>query len=403
MKNMLKITTGHKGFNLLMKKLSLVNIESVLEILASLSFLMIVLMKISLPVKDVLSLLEVVFGCIILLYHFSRYGISLGLLCILFLLLIACGLNYFFVGAITTVLFMKLFFVHLPIALVLVQNKRLHAKIWQFCFFFLSVFLMYRLYIAPDGIRIFADTSRNMISAFLITAACIYKVSLRCKQNKPDYAIVLTILFCSIAAKGRGGIVSAIVLLLLTLFVRYYLNNGKRKTRKWVLEVVIVSVALLALSFVIYINSSWLISEYLPRFSDSQFYSAGYSNEIRLFFLHTYFHGIMEIKSLLLGFNMIGTSWLATIAQGNIHNSYLQVHSYMGIIGLTIFLMSITVGLKHIIRKKDYYFAAFIITFLLRILTDYILPGNIGDIISWYFILLVVSKKKYIKVRCDED
>ena len=370
------------------KKIDL-DIELALEILSASSFIMLTVMKLSSSLKSVLSIIEILIGVIILIYFVYKYRASKALIVIISLLLFSGLLNLVFVKAISVRILVKMFLVHLPISLVLLKNKKLNPPIWLGCFIFLALFLLYRLFY--NGYYIFYDTSRNYISMVLIISAFIYEISLKKNDLDVNIFIPFIILISSIVAQGRGGIISSILLFVLYIFFRYFVNVGGKKDLRWFLKIIFLCAVFIILLIYLYINFDSIINQFFPRFTFQQSKSTVESNETRVLFYTSYFNGIKNIKNFMLGFNLIGTSWVATHEGGNIHNSYLQVHSYLGLTGFVIFVVGFFRALKSIYLNKQYLFFVFAVGFLLRIGTDFTLPGGVGDIIFWYVIFMNLS------------
>lgn len=367
-----------------------INLEYFFQFLAALSFVMLSVMKISEPIKIICSILELIIGVSIFLFYGikNKFRVKYRISLVVLILALSSFINYIIIGAISVTVIAKMFLVHMPIALVLFCNKKLDSKIWGGCFLFLSFFLMYRLFNSIDGYRIFADTSRNYISIVLLLSACFYEISLR--QYNSDVGVItpFIVFLCSVFAQGRGGVLASFILLLLYIFIKYYYHRGRINNIKWLVG----TVFLLFFFVIIIFNYNSILNLYFPRFTAQQSASVTNSNQGRALLYYSYFLGVQELKHFLFGFNMIGTSWLATLEGGNIHNSFLQIHSYLGLMGFLIFVYSFGKSIKKMITRKELLLAIFIIGFLIRIFTDYSIPGSIGDILGWYLVFMTYEQ-----------
>lgn len=75
----------------------------------------------------------------------------------------------------------------------------------------------------------------------------------------------------------------------------------------------------------------------------------------------------------------------------NAHNQFIQFFVAFGIIGLTLFIISLIVPLVYSIKKQKYLYAFFLIIFILNLLTESVLETQAGVIFYAFFNSLLLS------------
>ena len=365
--------------------------ENVVECMAAACFVMLIVMKISIDIKNVLSIVEVVIGLIILLYYALNRGLNYRLLIFVTLACIAVFLNWLFVSSIQYNEIIKLFFVHFPIALVIAYNRNMMPRLWLACFIFLFFFLLYRLNLY--GNHIFWDTNSNSISVDLIICAFIYELALKKRGKNTGVFIPLLVFIASTIAGGRGGIISSSILLLFYLINKY--RTDKRNV-KMVIKTLVSIFGLTITAIFLSENIYMILQRFFPRFTSIQAANTSHSNFIRLSLVKSYIYNCKDIMGFFMGVDIAKHSQYGAALNGNIHNSYLQLHSYLGLIGIALVAYVFFVYFRTICKsKQNLIVISFFLAFFVRILTDYALPGNIGDIIVWYVVITVADRFKH--------
>lgn len=320
---------------------------------------------------------EVIFGTIVLCLHvdcLKTFGIfKIIIISSLLLLSNLISGNNLFPLHVVSIGFM------LPIA-VLVYRKRFSIKLFK-CFVFI-IFIY--IYLNMDYIlNSLYDVSRNFISIYALT--CLLPIFYK-EQDNLFQQITFCVLgfFISVAAVGRGGILSFIVLIL--SFIGLYFLYGSKSSRKTKYFICISLFCLIC--FIIYIINNPEYSYYLF----SRFYDANKSieEESRSFIYAEYFASF-NLNHLLFGKDI---SLCPTIIHynGNPHNSFLKTHITYGIVGLFVVILVFYCGIKKYLKQRMFSFLVILIALLVRSMSDTCFPGGLFDIAIYILIFNLFVK-----------
>lgn len=321
-------------------------------------------------------------GCVVR-YHVNK-TIIIGIVIYSLIFLLneyISGTSYFYSLALTIC-------VYLPISLVFLKEKNMTRQIWYGFFFILTISLLFTLRQSTDGYYLFFSTSRNYVSVFLLVAifACFVAAQ---KNNTRVPILLLLVLFCaSTVAIGRGGIISTFLLLVLTGLYRVFAKkNGAGSSLRIMGAVTII---FLAVVFII-MNPNYILTTYFPRLAGE---NTGGSNSERMQILMWYISSInaSSIQEVLFGLQPYELGGPFNRVEWNIHNSYLQLFSETGLIGILIGAILLTKSVKWMINNKQFELLFFLIAFAVRSGTDYLFPGQIGDIVVIFYCFLPWSK-----------
>jgi len=180
---------------------------------------------------------------------------------------------------------------------------------------------------------VFEHSSRNTFSVLLLEAsALLYIVSIQ-RNNFTRFPLWPAILafIISVWAMGRSGILSTGFLLCGVIFANFL--KSRRKIRYFLFVGIVVTLALIL--FVSWQRESFTLV--ISRFS-----TEGLKESHRVEIATHYFRQIAEKPyRLLFGYNVQFDQFLSTVWHSNLHNSYLQLHSIIGIgaIGLLFFII----------------------------------------------------------------
>lgn len=245
--------------------------------------------------------------------------------------------------------------------------------------------------VAEDSWEFFASTSRNYVSFFLIYSMfplCISS-SLR-KETLPIIPLIITLVL-SILAVGRGGIIMSAFLFLFSLFFTKTKNVSKKK--KCLLFLIKISIVV-AIVFIIIRQD--ILEEIAPRFFMSGNFEVKDTSRLKIW--GTYFDNINSFESFVFGYNSLASTGLK--GQGNLHNSFLQLHTNIGFFGLVLFILAISFSACFLIKKKEFQLLVFLITILFKGAVDLSFGFYYGDVIIVFFILypfyqrFIVTKKE---------
>lgn len=291
-------------------------------------------------------------------------------------LLIIALFNMAFIGNVTIPFIFKFFLVDQSIALFFIGSKKLSKSIWYTLGIIIYVVVWYCMINSIDGYQLFSETSRNYASIYSLFVLFFIGV-LHYKDNTeiPSLFIFHNLLL-SIYCVGRGGIVSAAILLFL-----FYIMRIKSK-EKFTKKIKIIGVLLIISAIVIYYMYSKGLLEvvwekYLWRFHDNR---AIGSNLERMAMIKMYVNKTLEnIFYLLFGTDVSDLSLIIN-QNGNIHNSYLMLHKAFGLLGSAILLFEDSVCIKNIWSKRKYEFVSIILAIMFRSFFDSCFPYHLFNV-----------------------
>lgn len=177
-------------------------------------------------------------------------------------------------------------------------------------------------------------SSTNGLPSYLIVVQIALSISVFLEKNKLPILSALATLVVAMFGLGRGSIVVAFLVLLFSFFVNYFVvASGAKKNIlvRLFLGIVFLSVVLGVVGYAGYFG---LMDEWV----EGSKFSAGVLDPHRGYMLADYL-GKLDAWSLLFGADYSGTS-IENIYGGNPHNSYIRLHSYYGIFGLLVVVLS---------------------------------------------------------------
>ncbi|MBS3972459.1 MAG: hypothetical protein KGZ84_05565 [Erysipelotrichia bacterium] len=243
-------------------------------------------------------------------------------------------------------------------------------------------FMFYVLYfganmlagIHPDNV--FIGFSRNNIPVTLLIQSVLLYVSMF--ENKKQIKIypALTVLLFSIWTIGRSGIFTS--LLMLILIILYIQFESEKKN----LKIIYLSFLIL----IVYSVISVFFYEELIEPALARLFRLGITDSHRRSIVVEYLNQCkISFYALFFGVN-INQNLLFSVYGYNLHNSYLRLHAYHGLLGfIMIFIFSFRSISKFFIHK---YFLFFILSVILLIrgVTDIVAFHGPFDPLLYYFI-----------------
>ena len=262
-------------------------------------------------------------------------------------------------------------------------KNKFDLKILYIILIVISSVFIYKFVIYRSFEEVFFDLSRNYVSVFYIMfSSLITIIILRQTEKIVIFPFFLAFVF-SFMAIGRAGIICTLTLLIITLFFRF----KKMKLRqKKILGLVII----LPLLFIIILEYDKMILlfdgiSFLERFSEK-----GVKSPSRGILLAEYM-GNINIKTFIGGYNFDHNHWFIHYGL-NPHNSYIRMHSRIGIMSL-FFIFTILLIIMRFLSKKSLLLLSIIVIILVRAWTDTFLFLGFYDFILVYLLLLVFDKE----------
>lgn len=243
-------------------------------------------------------------------------------------------------------------------------------------------FIIYVLYFganmltgrSPD--KVFIGFSRNNIPVTLLIQSVLLYVSMVENKKKIRLYPAITVLLFSIWTIGRSGIfTSLLMLILIILYIQF-------KSEKRNLRIIYISFLILILYSVI----SVFFYDELIEPALARLFRLGITDSHRGSIIVEYLNQCKtSFYSLFLGVN-INQNSIFSIYNYNLHNSYLRLHAYHGLLGFTmIFVFGLRTITKLLIQKYYLFFILLLILFI-RGTTDIVAFHGPFDPLIYYFI-----------------
>lgn len=302
-----------------------------------------------------------------------------------------CLINLLFIGNATYLSIIMLFSGFFIALMILDDATTSHVFLIGFLFFSIYVVIMMMF----KGIRMMDNGltpsvfmggfSNNYVSVYLIAISCLFYVK-RELENKPIImwpSLVTAVL--SVLAGGRMGAASAVLLFGLLFMIK---TLDSKSARIWFGPIVIIIIILTSYTITNY-------SSYLRIFNRTNALS-----DIRFKFIRDYIGLLQNPFFLFFGGSVKSLDYLKQWDY-NLHNSYLMVHSKLGIIVFLGMIGMILYSIIYAIKEKRLVFIACLVTFLIRCLTDSIIGCN--RLTPAFLIFLLYPYANRYCIRAEEN
>ena len=294
-------------------------------------------------------------------------------------LLAAC--NVIFVGNMTWIKTGILFMSFLVAAVMLDDMTDERA-------FLIAVYLnaaVVAVKIAMHGLSapVYVEASNNYVSVHLLAPAVLYYSLLNIRGKKIPLIPGIVIWVLSLVAGGRGGLLAATILLGGIILHRYLEDEATRRERVLLgclLVVILIPLLFLLLQvFASRFNGLYVVTRFLDKGLDGGGRLACWAEYIE--------KSMMSVTRFLFGTELYEVGWVVHY-KGNLHNSYLFVHAFLGIFGflflLGMLIRAIVVG----IRRKMWVYVFSLLAFMFRGLTDHVFGVNRLTVVILALILI---------------
>ena len=308
-------------------------------------------------------------------------------------LLAAC--NVIFVGNMTWIKTGILFMSFLMAAVMLDDMTDERA-------FLIAVYLnaaVVAVKIAMHGLSapVYVEASNNYVSVHLLAPAVLYYSLLNIRGKKIPLIPGIVIWVLSLVAGGRGGLLAATILLGGIILHRYLEDEATRRERVLLgclLVVILIPLLFLLLQvFASRFNGLYVVTRFLDKGLDGGGRLACWAEYIE--------KSMMSVTRFLFGTELYEVGWVVHYS-GNLHNSYLFVHAFLGIFGflflLGMLIRAIVVG----IRRKMWVYVFSLLAFMFRGLTDHVFGVNRLTVVILALILIpdvLKAKERMSKSR----
>jgi len=278
---------------------------------------------------------------------------------------------------------------YLPIAIELLERKTLKKGLCYCCGAGIVIDVLSAYAHSINGYLLYDDISRNYISIFALFGLAIINLSYEKKKQRCPFVLIILNLFVSVIAIGRGGIIASVVLFLFMAYKNFFIDKRIRGVKKTFYSICLLVFLTIGIFFIIK-NWQYITDKYLYRLF-GRVATAKSSNEARIYIITSYFN---QCATSIVDFLFGVDANLNIGGKLNFHNSFMQIHSEWGLLGLVVFIYKSCVSVVYLWREKFYDSAIIFFIILLRSLTDWCYPGFLMDIIIIYYLLFPTFREK---------
>ena len=247
-----------------------------------------------------------------------------------------------------------------------------------------------RLFLYGRQTPVYVDSSNNYISVHLLMPAVLYYSMLEMRGKKIPIFPAVVIWILSLLAGGRGGLLAATLLLGGIILYRFYRDEVTRRERVilgLILFIILVPVVLIVLEL--------FASRFSGLYVVTRFLDKGMNGGGRLDCWTEYIEkSSMSVTRFLFGTDLTQVDW-AVHYNGNLHNSYLFVHAYLGIFGFLFVIVMLIRAVVLGIRCRKWIYVTSLITIMFRSLTDHVFGVNRLSVV----ILALIFIPDILKIR----
>ena len=246
------------------------------------------------------------------------------------------------------------------------------------------------------GTNILDGLSNNYISVILLFPLLIYYIKLEEKGGSIPLLPAILVWITCLLAVGRGGILASSVLLLgILIYLFFYRQRWKKKEAMYFYRFIISLSFILTIQLAVVFYDVILEWSVFQRFAKHGFYGtgrAGIWDEYLYYVNH-------NLKNFLFGVDFDSLFQMIRYKH-NLHNSFLNVHAYNGIIMLVYIIVCLTRQIILGIQSKRWIMVVCIVAFCLRAFTDKIFWGGVIGTPLLFFLMWNPNKKlKYPMIQ----
>lgn len=249
--------------------------------------------------------------------------------------------------------------------------------------------------------RVFVDCSNNYISVLLLAPTVVYYVLLdKLETNYHNIPVLpaFVVWVMAILGGGRGGFISCSILFWGIVFIKYFGRIQNKIQRTLLLLFVFMTFLPVLFSIIPYITQHYSGFRIVSHFSQQ-----GVESGARFLIWSEYsLKTVRSRKNLLLG-TKLSTIISAKPYDGNLHNSFLFVHSYLGIVGFLIMLIWLSKNMMFSIKHKKWLYFLCLLSFSLRGATDHVFgAGRYTPVFVFLLLYPYLFRYKFLSQRKTE-
>lgn len=272
--------------------------------------------------------------------------------------------------------------VSVGIALVFL-DKRTDERVFLYMFLINALVVLVRILVGGPKGTIYVSSSANFVSVHLLCPLVLYYSETERREKKLLLWPVAVAWVMCLVARGRAGILFCSFLLLGLIVVRVlpvFLRLNKRKK----LTCGAVLVGILVLAVILMVKGDLMhkipVLEKFARFGMS---GTGRGNIWGEYLRRTF----AAFESTVFAPALKNVQY-AVKHGGNLHNSFLNIHAYNGLIMFVVVIaMCVYAAINGMKNRKWVYLICFA-TFCMRGFTDYVFWGSTGTPFLFYFLFM---------------
>lgn len=272
--------------------------------------------------------------------------------------------------------------VSVGIALVFL-DKRTDERVFLYMFLVSALVALVRILIGGPKGTIYVSSSANFVSVHLLCPLVLYYSETERREKKLFlWPIVVAWVMC-LVARGRGGILFCSFLLLGLIVVRVlpaFLRLDKSK--KLICGAVLVGVLVLAVILTVKGDLIYKIPV-LEKFARFGMSGTGRGKIWGDYLQHTFsvFENTVFAPAL-------ETIEIVVIKGNNLHNSFLNIHAYNGLIMFVVVIVMCAYAAINGIKNRKWVYLICFATLCMRGFTDYVFWGSTGTPFLFYFLFM---------------
>ncbi len=284
-------------------------------------------------------------------------------------------INYFFVG--TTSIKNQIFLYVFCLASTTFTNNTLSEKTVLIATWLNIIVVIYRFSTVGFWGQIYTNATSNFVSVYLMYPTVLYYTIVAKKKKKINLFPATIVWLLSLLSRGRGGIISTTIFIIMLYFVQYHTLHIKSRLLITVMGIISASVAIINLDIILDKLNTSIIMEY--------FIARGGLKSSRIRFWAEYIvQTVSSIKNILFGTN-VSNIGIGQELDFNPHNSFIEIHMHNGIFTLMIVFIMLAKNGYISIKKQNYIYIVCMISIMIRAFTDHVFWPAYGTPILFYF------------------
>lgn len=238
---------------------------------------------------------------------------------------------------------------------------------------------------------VYLYSSNNYISIYLLAPLVMYYIQSERHKVKIRLIPGIVALAISFVAGSRGGFLTCAILFTGIVVYRYFAGARNKAAKVALFAVLFVIGFLVVISF---------LPRFVEKFSDlrvvSRFTQIGMEGSGREEAWEEYFSAVRSPKGFVFGARLEGLYYMRQY-NNNLHNSFLFIHAYFGIVGFLAVLGILAYDSLWGIRNGKWIYLLCLFVYLLRGLTDHLFGAHRLSPVFLFVLLYPVVLKRIRK------